>query len=406
MTMEIVTHVAGNFTMQIGSGTASGNFLSPGVKVFVGNAATDTAVNFRGNSSANGSIDNVAVFRATNGIQVFSTTNANTVAAFVVTLKSGSSLVPPPKIIAYPALTNLLLHSRDLTNVVWVKTLCTAAKDAIGIDGGSSACSTLTATSGNATCLQTVTSGSAVHSAIFRIKRKTGTGTVNVTDNGGTNWTAVTINAVTWTEVVIQRTQANPVVGFQIVTSGDEIIVDANGLFSGPALEKIKRSSPIFTTSSTAEITATDLRAPIGLWNAAVQKSGVFHMKWTPHFLQETGVTRTLFSVHQSNGTVAYLRSGVVNEIRMFDGTTAISAVVPAWAIGQELLLSIAWGGNQMAMKVDSTWTSIVAYDGAWDIGTHLRLLEGLQIHAARDVRIYQAGSFVQAQALVDQLSP
>lgn len=130
---------------------------------------------------------------------------------------------------------NEALHNRDLTNAVWVKTNTTAAMDAVGYDGVANAASTLTATANNGTCFQTVTKVSAQNTYSVDIRRKTGSGTVEITDNGGTNFTDVTasINSTTYTRLSLTRTQANPEFGFRLGTNGDEIEVDFNQLEAG-----------------------------------------------------------------------------------------------------------------------------------------------------------------------------
>jgi hypothetical protein len=144
------------------------------------------------------------------------------------------------------ARTNVVLQNRDLTNAAWTKTSCTAAKTQTGIDGVVNSASSLTATGANATCLQAITLGSSARYQSAYVKRLTGSGVVNMTMNGGTTWTPVTVTA-NWTRVEIPTaTLANPSVGFQIVTSGDAIAVDyvqnENGVVATSAMP---------TTSST-----------------------------------------------------------------------------------------------------------------------------------------------------------
>ena len=124
------------------------------------------------------------------------------------------------------ARTNVVLHNRDLTNAAWVKTSITAVKDQTGIDGVANAASKITATAANATCLQTTAIASSARWQTAFVKRLTGSGTVQMTQNGGTTWTTVTVTAG-WTRVSVPTlTLANPVVGFRLVTSGDAIAVD------------------------------------------------------------------------------------------------------------------------------------------------------------------------------------
>lgn len=136
--------------------------------------------------------------------------------------------------------TNVALWSRDLTNAAWVKSNTTAALTQIGVDGVANSASLLTATAANGTALQTVTLASSARFQTAYVRRVTGTGTINMTTDGGSTWTAVTLTS-TWTRVSIPtQTLANPQLGFRIVTSGDAIAVDyvqnENGTFATPAI--------------------------------------------------------------------------------------------------------------------------------------------------------------------------
>ena len=131
-----------------------------------------------------------------------------------------------PALLVEPSAQNLALHSRDLTNVVWVATNITPVKNAVGADNVASGATTLTATAANATILQSLTHAS--QSRIFSayVRRVTGTGTIEMTTNGGTTWTAVTITSSYTRVACAPQTVTNGAVGFRIVTSGDVIVVD------------------------------------------------------------------------------------------------------------------------------------------------------------------------------------
>ena len=144
-----------------------------------------------------------------------------------------------------PNRTNVVLYNRDLTNAAWTKSNVTAAKDQTGIDGVASSASKITATAGNGTCLQAITLASSARYQTAYVKRLTGSGTVEMTMDNGSTWTAITVTAG-WTRVSIPtQTLANPTVGFRIVTSGDAIAVDyvqnENGIYA---------TSPLATTSA------------------------------------------------------------------------------------------------------------------------------------------------------------
>jgi hypothetical protein len=138
----------------------------------------------------------------------------------------------------------LALQSRDLSQGVWVKTNVTAVKNAVGADGIASGATTLTATAASGTVLQAIVNVS--QSRIFSayVRRVTGTGAVEMTTNGGTNWSTVTISS-TYTQVACAaQTVLNGSVGFRMAVSGDVIEVDFTQSEVGPAF-----TSPIPTTT-------------------------------------------------------------------------------------------------------------------------------------------------------------
>lgn len=147
--------------------------------------------------------------------------------------------------------TNNLLWCRDATNAVWVNTTMTTAKDQTGIDGVANACSSLTASSDNATCIQTVTSASANRSCSVYLKRITGTGTIQVTMDGITYVTVDLSNGI-WNRIVMSATLANPAVGIKIVTSGDAVAMDYGQIESSSNSGDIYATTPILTTTASA----------------------------------------------------------------------------------------------------------------------------------------------------------
>lgn len=141
--------------------------------------------------------------------------------------------------------TNNALWARDFTNAAWVKTTMTAALTATGIDGTANSASTLTATAGNATALQTVVLGSAAYDASFWLRRVSGSGTIQIVLDGVTFTTAAV--TTTWTQFQVTATVLNPVIGIRIVTNGDVIEADFGQLESGAFA-----TSPILTTTVAA----------------------------------------------------------------------------------------------------------------------------------------------------------
>lgn len=163
--------------------------------------------------------------------------------------------------------TNLVLHSRDFTQSAWVKTNATAARNVTGIDGMANSASRLTATAGNGTALQTITAASTNYVTSFFVRRITGTGTVEITQDNGVTWTAITITAAWQRFVIPAATILNPTIGFRLGTNGDVIAVDV-----AQTEAETFPTSPIITAG--ASVTrAVDLSiiTPVAPWFNAAQ---------------------------------------------------------------------------------------------------------------------------------------
>lgn len=156
----------------------------------------------------------------------------------------------------YPSATVRNLQGADLSNAAWVKTNATCAKDQTGIDGVANAASSILATAGNATVLQSVTL--AVNTFVYQadIKRLIGTGAVSMTIDGGTTWTDITSQipggSVYGTAYISQAGVTNPSIGFKLATSGDKIAVDCNMIFTPPVSgQNIPREDRVRTVAAT-----------------------------------------------------------------------------------------------------------------------------------------------------------
>lgn len=151
-----------------------------------------------------------------------------------------------------PAATNIALYNRDLTNAAWTAVNITAARTATGIDGQANGATTLTASASDGTIKQAITSTSGTRVTSMYVKRRTGTGSVYMTQDDGTTWTEITVPASAWGRVDIPAvTSTNPTVGIKIATSGDAIDVDFFQHEKGTGSDPAARTAPIptFATS-------------------------------------------------------------------------------------------------------------------------------------------------------------
>lgn len=118
-----------------------------------------------------------------------------------------------------------------------------------GIDGVPNTCTTLNAVVDGGSIYQNYVAAATGKTFSVYIKRKTGSGTVSLTRDGGTSWTDVTnqITSDKFTRVAIRFTSVtDPTCGVKLGSAGDEIIVDC-------AQDETSESetSPILTTTVT-----------------------------------------------------------------------------------------------------------------------------------------------------------
>ncbi len=212
------------------------------------------------------------------GVKYFKTLNGNTVASNVVTEATGAAITNANSSYAdangpfgywaegarADVLGTTAAIRRTMTDVGWVVGATMTVGSATGLDGVASAGTSLTAgaVSATNTILFTTVLGSAARTYSVWVRRKTGTGTVSMTDNGGTNWTALTLTT-TYQLFQVTRTQANPIVGFKIDTNLDAIEVDFNTIeaasFANPTPIPVNVSKAVdsLTITITGNISTT-----------------------------------------------------------------------------------------------------------------------------------------------------
>ena len=191
------------------------------------------------------------VTRATTATRVNASGNIEVVASGIPRLDyfASGGVVGCPALLVEPSAQNLALHSRDLTNAVWSGTTVTTAKNAVGADGVASGATTITATAASGTVLQALSHASQSRVFSAYIRRVTGTGAIQLTTNGGTNWTTVTISSLYTQVACAAQTVASGTIGIRLAVSGDVIEVDFTQGEVGPVA-----TSPIPTTT-TAPVT-------------------------------------------------------------------------------------------------------------------------------------------------------
>jgi hypothetical protein len=243
----------------------------------------------------------------------------------------------PKGLLIEEARTNVVWPNRDLTHARWVRTNCTAALNQVGLDGGANTASSLTATAANATCLQTTSIASSARYQSAYVKRITGSGVVNMTTNGGTTWTPIAVTA-SWTRVEIPTaTLANPSVGFQLVTSGDAIAVDA-----------VQNENGVFATSAILTTTATVARA-----TDIAMMTGTNFSSW---YNQSTGTLVAEFDMLKPTQNQTILQA---------DNNT-VSEYISFWLNGG---LAAAWIKDNNVNQVTASTAGIILANTVYKLG-------------------------------------
>jgi len=200
-----ITRTAGTITPQFtGGSTVAGTACSAaGTYVDILTAVSgNTTLEFSADASFAGTLDNVYLKRVSGND------------AWQITSASRPVL---------SARVNLLTKTQELDNADWTKTNLTATDGATDPNGGSTA-ETLAATAGNGTVTQSVTALAADHVFSVWLRRKTGTGNIDITCNSGGTWVTQTITS-SWARYSVTQTltAGARTPGIRIVTSGDEV---------------------------------------------------------------------------------------------------------------------------------------------------------------------------------------
>jgi hypothetical protein len=118
---------------------------------------------------------------------------------------------------------NLLLASEQFDAASWTKTSVTVSANAVAAPNGTTNADTLTASGANGTTLQTFTAEAISYTFGVWLKRKTGTGNIQIAADSGT-YTTVTITS-DWALYTVTQTPAAGTIsaGIRIVTSADAV---------------------------------------------------------------------------------------------------------------------------------------------------------------------------------------
>ena len=249
---------------------------------------------------------------------------------------------------------------RTMTDVGWVVGATMTVGAATGTDRVASAGASLTggAVTATNTVLFTTVLGSAARTFSAWVRRKTGTGTIEMTDNGGTNWTDITSTLTTTYKLFqVTRTQANPIVGFRITTNADAIEVDWNTLEAAsfanptPIPLNVSKAADVLTYPTAGNVSGTVgsvyLEAMLGWGGTSPSNRDAFTVS--------NAAAGHTIGVQQNDATTTqWFRDGT--NVNVATGLTDIGTALRATAI--------SYGGSTMSMVRSGAAAQSFSFDG------------------------------------------
>jgi hypothetical protein len=256
------------------------------------------------------------------------------------------------------ARTNDALWARDLTQSgTWIAVNMTTAKNATGADGTANAATTLTATAGNATILQTITLGSQADTSSVYLKCITCTGNIQITENNGSTWTTCASLVTTgFIRCSITATLANPIIGLRIVNNSDSVVADFFQMEPGAAT-----TSPIPTT--TVAVTRNQ---------DAVTAAGALNTLLTA--ATATLVVNVAASAQFQSGSQAAIVATAVSTYLMGSRGSTTLVAMRNGGVNTSATLAGAWGSqsHKIASKWNASGNAIVADNGTIVTGSSI----------------------------------
>lgn len=259
---------------------------------------------------------------------------------------------------------------RDLTNAAWTKANMTTAKTSVGADGAANSATRCTATAGNATVLQTLVAAASSRTVSFLIRRVTGTGNIELTQDGATYTNIATqLNSSVYTLVQLNATQLNASFGIRIVTSGDAIDVDfaqfeaGGGATSRIATAGATRSADVPTASTSGLL---------------INGQGFVAMRFRAI---DTGLAATPRALIGSSGNLEgqplYFSSNTSPaQLAVFDGSAAnlFGTNTQQPAVGEVCSVATTWINTTSNGAKNGVLGTAAGFDGSMSLGATLQI--------------------------------
>jgi len=164
--------------------------------------------------------------------------------------------------------TNLLTYSEDFTVAGWAKTTITPVANSTTAPNGYATADTLPAAGANSTALQTYTAANVAYTFSVWLKRKTGTGNIDITVDGTTYVTKTIITDWVRYDTTLTPSAGSKTAGIRIATNGDEVYAWGAQLVQGSTAGDYRRTDaaalPIYYANHNGVVCAEQIHASAG----------------------------------------------------------------------------------------------------------------------------------------------
>jgi hypothetical protein len=250
-----------------------------------------------------------------------------------------------PGLLVEASAQNQALWSRDLSvSGTWAASGITAVRNAVGADGTASGATTLTATAASATITQNIShaSQSRIFSAYMR--RVSGSGQIQLTTNGGTNWETVTLTSAFAPFNSGAQTVASGQVGIRMIASGDVIEVDFTQAEVGPIA-----TSPIPTTVAAVSRAADVISASGALVSSLIgQTEGTIYAE----FLDVDILDNPILSIDDgtNNNRIVIYRTPTTGLWNIFSASNSVNTLGSGTVSSNNGKLALAYSSSGMVL--------------------------------------------------------
>ena len=273
------------------------------------------------------------------------------------------------------------------------------------MDGVQNTACTLTATAANGTVIaNAITAASDAQTTRWFLKRKTGTGPVELTLDNGATWTAVSIDGDYDEYSIYQPALANPQIGIRIVTSGDAVVVGNAEAYTATQKEEVEGLGPIFTAGA---IWATD-QTLYGYSEENLDNTGLVYCEFYipqggPVLVNPSTAIPRIIGFDSSNYLLGIRKTDgnlfARDETNVAQGPAPITTGVNKWAL-------IFHPDDGMQICLNGVYGTLVPYDGTFARPNDLLIGIGADFpFGIRNGEHYQnIASLEEGKAIVDGL--